>query len=73
MMVGLDVRKTLIIKLKLGEIATTIPTIEFIVETLWRHYFQNTHDRVFVVDSNDRDCVVEARDKLHRMLNKDEF
>jgi signal recognition particle receptor subunit beta len=26
-----------------------------------------------VVDSNDRDRVVEARDELHRMLNEDEL
>ncbi|KAK8454890.1 hypothetical protein SEVIR_4G047500v4 [Setaria viridis] len=40
---------------------------------LWRHYFQNTQGLVFVVDSNDRDRVVEARDELHRMLNEDEL
>lgn len=28
---------------------------------------------IFVVDSNDRDKVVEARDELHRMLNEDEL
>ncbi|CAN6992763.1 hypothetical protein Bca4012_047883 [Brassica carinata] len=28
---------------------------------------------IFVVDSNDRDRVVEARDELHRMLNEDEL
>ncbi|KAG5601472.1 hypothetical protein H5410_032842 [Solanum commersonii] len=36
----------------------------------WRHYFQNTHRLIFVVDRDDNDHVVEARDKLHRMLNK---
>ena len=36
----------------------------------WRHYFQNTQGLIFVVDSNDRDHVVEARDELHRMLNE---
>ncbi|KAG7585148.1 Small GTPase superfamily ARF/SAR type [Arabidopsis thaliana x Arabidopsis arenosa] len=40
---------------------------------LWRHYFQNTQGLIFVVDSNDRDRVVEARDELHRMLNEDEL
>ncbi|TKY45208.1 ADP-ribosylation factor [Spatholobus suberectus] len=40
---------------------------------LWRHYFQNTQGLIFVVDSNDRDHVVEARDELHRMLNEDEL
>ncbi|KAG5611016.1 hypothetical protein H5410_022297 [Solanum commersonii] len=36
----------------------------------WRHYFQNTHRLIFVVDRNDNDHVIEARDKLHRVLNE---
>ncbi|KAH0642243.1 hypothetical protein KY290_033841 [Solanum tuberosum] len=36
----------------------------------WRHYFQNTHRLIFVVDRNDNDHVVETRDKLHRVLNE---
>ncbi|KAK1570705.1 hypothetical protein Q3G72_006008 [Acer saccharum] len=43
------------------------------IRPLWRHYFQNTQGLIFVVDSNDRDRVVEARDELHRMLNEDEL
>ncbi|KAF1888994.1 hypothetical protein Lal_00032043, partial [Lupinus albus] len=35
-----------------------------------RHYFQNTQGLIFVVDSNQRDCTVEARDELHKMLNE---
>ncbi|CAK9229710.1 unnamed protein product [Sphagnum troendelagicum] len=96
LMVGLDAagKTTILYKLKLGEIVTTIPTIGFNVETveyknisftvwdvggqdkirpLWRHYFQNTQGLIFVVDSNDRDRVVEARDELHRMLGEDEL
>ncbi|KAK8997721.1 hypothetical protein V6N11_012262 [Hibiscus sabdariffa] len=96
LMVGLDAagKTTILYKLKLGEIVTTIPTIGFNVETveyknisftvwdvggqdkirpLWRHYFQNTQGLIFVVDSNDRDRAVEARDELHRMLNEDEL
>lgn len=94
--VGLDAagKTTILYKLKLGEIVTTIPTIGFNVETveyknisftvwdvggqdkirpLWRHYFQNTQGLIFVVDSNDRDRISEARDELHRMLNEDEL
>ncbi|KAK8668171.1 hypothetical protein V6N13_105636 [Hibiscus sabdariffa] len=93
LMVGLDAagKTTILYKLKLGEIVTTIPTIGFNVETveyknisftvwdvggqdkirpLWRHYFQNTQGLIFVIDSNDRDRIVEARDELHRMLNE---
>ncbi|EFE29460.1 uncharacterized protein ARB_03667 [Trichophyton benhamiae CBS 112371] len=107
LMVGLDAagKTTILYKLKLGEIVTTIPTIVrrkkeiltgvgFNVETveykniqftvwdvggqdkirpLWRHYFQNTQGIIFVVDSNDRDRVVEAREELQKMLNEDEL
>lgn len=45
-------------------------SIYFQIRPLWRHYFQNTQGLIFVVDSNDRDRVVEARDELHRMLNE---
>ncbi|KAG6382252.1 hypothetical protein SASPL_158113 [Salvia splendens] len=118
LMVGLDAagKTTILYKLKLGEIVTTIPTIGMLyplwcstgttfsgitiyvqvsmwktveyknisftvwdvggqdkIRPLWRHYFQNTQGLIFVVDSNDRDRVVEARDELHRMLNEDEL
>ncbi|EOA21654.1 hypothetical protein CARUB_v10002073mg [Capsella rubella] len=86
LMVGLDAagKTTILYKLKLGEIVTTIPTIGFNVETVeyknisftvWDVGGQdkNTQGLIFVVDSNDRDRVVEARDELHRMLNEDEL
>lgn len=96
LMVGLDAagKTTILYKLKLGEIVTTIPTIGFNVETveyknisftvwdvggqdrirpLWRHYFQNTEGLIFVVDSNDRERIVEARDELTKMLSEDEL
>jgi ADP-ribosylation factor 1/2 len=96
LMVGLDSagKTTVLYKLKLGEIVTTIPTIGFNVETisyknlsftvwdvggqdkirpLWRHYFQNTQGLIFVVDSNDRERIHEAKGELHRMLHEDEL
>lgn len=96
LMVGLDAagKTTILYKLKLGEIVTTIPTIGFNVETveyknisftvwdvggqdkirpLWRHYFQNTQGLIFVVDSNDRERIGEARDELSKMLSEDEL
>jgi small GTP-binding protein len=89
--VGLDAagKTTILYKLKLGEIVTTIPTIGFNVETveykninftvwdvggqdkirpLWRHYFLNTQGLIFVVDSNDRERVQEAREELNKMV-----
>ncbi|XP_060065304.1 ADP-ribosylation factor 2-like [Ylistrum balloti] len=96
LMVGLDAagKTTILYKLKLGEIVTTIPTIGFNVETveyknisftvwdvggqdkirpLWRHYFQNTQGLIFVVDSNDRERIGEAREELMRMIHEDEL
>uniref|UniRef100_A0A2K6UJL1 ADP-ribosylation factor n=1 Tax=Saimiri boliviensis boliviensis TaxID=39432 RepID=A0A2K6UJL1_SAIBB len=88
LMVGLDAvgKTTILYKLKLGEIVTTIPTIGFNVETmeyknisftvwdpLWHHYFQSTQGLIFVVDSNDRERVNEAREELMRMLAEDEL
>merc|ERR1712062_946737 len=96
LMVGLDAagKTTILYKLKLGEIVTTIPTIGFNVEAveyknicftvwdvggqdkirpLWRHYFQNTQGLIFVVDSNDRERISEAKNELHRMLKEEEL
>jgi len=96
LMVGLDAagKTTILYKLKLGEVVTTVPTIGFNVETveyknisfnvwdvggqdkirkLWRHYYQNTQGLIFVVDSNDRDRVEDAREELAKMLTEDEM
>jgi len=96
LMVGLDAagKTTILYKLKLGEIVTTIPTIGFNVETveyknisftvwdvggqdkirpLWRHYFQNTQGLIYVVDSNDKERIAEAKDELSRMINEEEL
>jgi small GTP-binding protein len=43
------------------------------IRPLWRHYFQNTQGLIFVVDSNDRERIGEAREELTRMLAEDEL
>ncbi|KAF9208478.1 hypothetical protein BGZ49_008663 [Haplosporangium sp. Z 27] len=86
LMVGLDAagKTTILYKLKLGFNVETVEykNISFTVwdvggqdkiRPLWRHYFQNTQGIIFVVDSNDRDRISEARDELLRMLNEDEL
>ncbi|CRG99070.1 ADP-ribosylation factor, putative [Plasmodium relictum] len=96
LMVGLDAagKTTILYKVKLGEVVTTIPTIGFNVETvefrnisftvwdvggqdkirpLWRHYYSNTDGLIFVVDSNDRERIDDAREELHRMINEEEL
>lgn len=40
---------------------------------LWRHYYQNTDAIVFVVDSNDRDRIDDAKEELQRVLAEDEM
>ncbi|KAI9388653.1 hypothetical protein POPTR_009G096900v4 [Populus trichocarpa] len=39
------------------------------IRPLWRYYFQNSHGLIFVVDSNDRGRISEARNELHRILS----
>eukprot|EP00173_Palmaria_palmata_P003456 Plantae.Rhodophyta-Palmaria_palmata.ctg3617.p1 GENE.Plantae.Rhodophyta-Palmaria_palmata.ctg3617~~Plantae.Rhodophyta-Palmaria_palmata.ctg3617.p1 ORF type:complete len:181 (+),score=37.04 Plantae.Rhodophyta-Palmaria_palmata.ctg3617:187-729(+) len=96
LMVGLDAagKTTILYKLKLGEVVTTIPTIGFNVETvdyrnvtftvwdvggqdkirpLWRHYFANTQGLIYVVDSNDRDRIIEAKEELNKMVGEEEL
>merc|ERR1712066_921109 len=96
LMVGLDAagKTTILYKLKLGEVVSTIPTLGFNVETveyknlrftvwdvggqdkirpLWRHYYQGTLGLIFVVDSNDRDRIEDAREELTKILGEDEM
>jgi len=95
-MCGLDAagKTTILYKLKLGKVVTTIPTIGFNVETveyklvsftvwdvggrdkirpLWRHYYQGTNALIFVVDSNDRDRIEDAREELCKFMSEDEL
>lgn len=94
LMLGLDAagKTTILYKLKLGEVVTTIPTIGFNVEQveykklsmtvwdvggqtrirpLWRHYFMNTQGLIYVVDSNDRERIGEAKEELESILSDD--
>ncbi|GLT64526.1 hypothetical protein SLA2020_370120 [Shorea laevis] len=43
------------------------------IRPLWRHYFQNIQGLIFVVDSNDRERIAEARNELHRILSDNEL
>jgi len=95
-MLGLDAagKTTILYRLRLGEVVTTIPTIGFNVETveynnlnftvwdiggqdkirpLWRHYYHGSNGLIYVVDSNDRDRVEDAREELLKILNEEEM
>ncbi|KAH7299764.1 hypothetical protein KP509_24G027900 [Ceratopteris richardii] len=43
------------------------------IRPLWRHYFHGTQGLIFVVDSNDRNRIAEARDELQKLLNEDQL
>jgi len=43
------------------------------IRPLWRHYFLGAQGVIFIVDSNDRDRVEEAREELMKTLNEDEL
>ncbi|KAK3093189.1 hypothetical protein FSP39_012436 [Pinctada imbricata] len=43
------------------------------IRPLWRHYFQNTEGLIFVVDSNDRERIMEAREELYGIIESDEM
>lgn len=96
LLIGLDAagKTSILYRMKLGEVVTTIPTIGFNVETinyknisftawdvggrdkirpLYRHYYVNTQALIFVIDSNDRERIKDARETLDSMIREDEL
>merc|ERR1712087_566259 len=43
------------------------------IRPLWRYYYQGTQGLIFVVDSNDRDRVEDARQELSKILDEEEM
>ena len=43
------------------------------IRPLWRHYYTGTQGLIFVVDSQDRDRIDEARQELHRIISDREM
>merc|ERR1712048_466960 len=43
------------------------------IRALWRYYYQNTQGLIFVIDSNDRDRIEDAREELAKILVEDEM
>merc|ERR1711935_628486 len=43
------------------------------IRPLWRHYYTGTNGLIYVVDSNDRDRIEDAREELTKMINEDEM
>ncbi|KAK6942404.1 Small GTPase superfamily, ARF/SAR type [Dillenia turbinata] len=91
LVLGLDNagKTTILYRLQMGEVVSTIPTIGFNVETVqynsikfqvwdlgvpyWRCYFPNTQAIIYVVDSSDTDRLVIAKDEFHAILEEEEL
>ncbi|CAI2177105.1 17457_t:CDS:2 [Funneliformis geosporum] len=91
LILGLDGagKTTILYRLQIGEVVTTIPTIGFNVETVtyknikfqgqtsirpyWRCYYANTDAVIYVVDSVDRDRMGTSKEELHAMLDEEEL
>lgn len=43
------------------------------IRPLWRHYYLGTNGLIYVVDSNDRERIEDAREELHKMLSEQEM
>ncbi|ORX44072.1 CPS1 protein [Hesseltinella vesiculosa] len=43
------------------------------IRNLWRHYYAGTQGLIFVIDSQDRDRIDEARQELHRIMSDREM
>ena len=43
------------------------------IRTLWRYYYEGAQGLIFVVDSNDRARIKQAKEELHKMLAQDEL
>jgi len=43
------------------------------IRVLWRHYFENTDGIIFVVDSNDKGRIEEARTELQKIVSAPEL
>ncbi|KAL5716209.1 Arf GTPase arf1 [Ranunculus cassubicifolius] len=80
-MAGLDFagKSTILYKLKLGKVVEDAPTVGFNVETVeynnikFVHFFYMSQALIFVVDSSDRERVIQAKDELHALWNYDEL
>ncbi|KAJ2016582.1 Arf GTPase arl1 [Coemansia sp. S680] len=80
LILGLDGagKTTILYRLQIGDVVSTIPTIGFNVETTsirpyWRCYYANTDAVIYVVDSCDRDRIGTSRDELASMLGEEEL
>ncbi|KAF7153073.1 hypothetical protein RHSIM_Rhsim01G0010800 [Rhododendron simsii] len=70
LVLGLDNagKTTILYRLQMGEVVSTIPRGQTSIRPYWRCYFPNTQAIVYVVDSSDTDRLVIAKDEFHAIL-----
>ncbi|KAI0980231.1 hypothetical protein GJ496_009478 [Pomphorhynchus laevis] len=44
-----------------------------VIRPLWRYYYENVQGIIYVVDSNDRNRIPEAKDELMHLMNEDQL
>ncbi|KAI7748767.1 hypothetical protein M8C21_014989 [Ambrosia artemisiifolia] len=71
LVLGLDNagKTTILYRLQMGEVVSTIPTIG----PYWRCYFPNTQAIIYVVDSSDTERLVIAKEEFHAILEEEEL
>ncbi|RLN17130.1 uncharacterized protein C2845_PM02G41030 [Panicum miliaceum] len=47
--------------------------VQLRIRPLWKHYFHGTQGLIFVVDSSDRERILQVRDELYMLLNEEEL
>jgi len=44
---------------------------QYKIRPLWKHYYQNSHGLLFVIDSSDTERIRESAEELHGILEDD--
>ncbi|KAF3532084.1 hypothetical protein F2Q69_00033055 [Brassica cretica] len=70
LVLGLDNagKTTILYRLQMGEVVSTIPSGQTSIRPYWRCYFPNTQAVIYVVDSSDTDRIGVAKEEFHAIL-----
>ncbi|KAH0865702.1 hypothetical protein HID58_082913 [Brassica napus] len=70
LVLGLDNagKTTILYRLQMGEVVSTIPSGQTSIRPYWRCYFPNTQAVIYVVDSSDTDRIRVAKEEFHAIL-----
>ncbi|KAH0940941.1 hypothetical protein HID58_000578 [Brassica napus] len=75
LVLGLDNagKTTILYRLQMGEVVSTIPSGQTSIRPYWRCYFPNTQAVIYVVDSSDTDRIGVAKEEFHAILEEEEL